>query len=59
MVTRILETVEGGGTVGLDLVLEGTMDDDPLNLNEKAARRLLENAILARMHKNGIEVENL
>ena len=56
---RLVETLDLGGQVFLDVIAEAEADGKPLDLAFTADRRLIENAALVGSRDHGTDVENL
>jgi len=55
---RFVSVLEEGGSVGVNVVLEATLDDTPLDLAYKPARLIVENTELVRLKLAGATIEN-
>lgn len=51
--------IGGGGRVALALAIDVLVDDEALDLADKPARLLAENAALIRARQDGLPIENL
>lgn len=56
---RITDTVRMGGAVEVSVVLGAELDGEPLELDDRASRRLLENVVLVQLARSREEIENL